>query len=474
MRVIEGFPHARRAVDNRVAVIGAVSRPGMFLLPEEPVSIGRLGESAGLTVTGRKPLVRVFRNGRPYYGSLDVGDLAAAGDVLVFGPIPQRGGRSAAGNPSQFGVALLGLASHPVLIAVPDDSPSLSRLLQELRQPDAVIKTARTWPISGAPIRGEALLSEGAVVQLDPTLVDAVAAKSTGLIAPASPLDVAETQSPSIQQPVETSAPPLERTASLPALPGRWDQTATAADSVDKTGPNAIAKQTSLKTSRIGSPELSPPELSAPFDSAPEAMAPEPPLVNPRRLKSKSQTLAPEFTPNLELEAVDTGESSLLGQATRSLLVLAALAGLGVLITWLRREARRRQKQPAQTKTVIPAAAEHPPLAPVDSFLADLVHDRLEIVEEQPVLPDRLDLHGKSVGHLRLVIHPAQPLAGPHFAAAPAEVPKPVLSAIAASGEPESHGADPAPPRRPRHTVENHDGGLLERVLLAMHREERR
>jgi hypothetical protein len=111
--------------------------------------------------------------------------------------------------------------------------------------------------------------------------------------------------------------------------------------------------------------------------------------------------------------------------------------------------------------------------------LQRLINNALPIIEEPTLLPDRADFHGEAVGRRRLRLDAEQNLSGPHFAA-PQKAPQPVAV-------PETAGTANTRPKRDASSVDtpagdatassNRDaaqGGLLDRVLVAMEREKRR
>ncbi len=104
--------------------------------------------------------------------------------------------------------------------------------------------------------------------------------------------------------------------------------------------------------------------------------------------------------------------------------------------------------------------------SPIDPLQA-IVRGELAIEEEPVVIPAQISLHGEATGQKRLIIHPPQPLAGPHFAAAPSAV----TASARTQAMPQPRKAAPAP-RGPVRSQKDTEG-LLDRVLLAMQREGR-
>jgi hypothetical protein len=190
--------------------------------------------------------------------------------------------------------------------------------------------------------------------------------------------------------------------------------------------------------------------------------------------KSRAQTAA--FDPDAEV---------------RNLVVLIALGtlGIGIALLWMASERRLKgvaapepvdlkpvpwpQSPPEEPTTVEqlkvveqPKQSERPPVVENDD-LAQLIRGELPVLDEPVVLPARVALHGKAVGQKRLVIHPPQSLAGPHFGAA-----APVEEKVAAArdSKPVASAAAPSSTARSSKDAE----GLLDRVLLAMQREGRK
>jgi hypothetical protein len=108
-----------------------------------------------------------------------------------------------------------------------------------------------------------------------------------------------------------------------------------------------------------------------------------------------------------------------------------------------------------------------------------LINNALPIIEEPTPLPEGATYHGESVGRRRLRIDAEQTLTGPHFGASqqishPGAVPVSAGTATSRSEREDfptvpTEGQAEAPPQRT-----NAQGGLLDRVLVAMEREKRR
>jgi hypothetical protein len=108
-----------------------------------------------------------------------------------------------------------------------------------------------------------------------------------------------------------------------------------------------------------------------------------------------------------------------------------------------------------------------------------LINNALPIIEEPTPLPERSNYFGEAVGRQRLRIDADQTLTGPHFAAAQ-QISQPVAVPASAGtvntrskreDSPAGAAASDAETSPRRQTVQ---GGLLDRVLVAMEREKRR
>src|SRR5690606_21190513 len=108
-----------------------------------------------------------------------------------------------------------------------------------------------------------------------------------------------------------------------------------------------------------------------------------------------------------------------------------------------------------------------------------LINNELPIIEEPTLLPDRAGFHGEAVGRRRLRIDAEQTLSGPHFAV-PQQTPRPVAvpeTAGTANTRPNREDSSAETPSGDAAASANRgttQGGLLDRVLVAMEREKRR
>jgi hypothetical protein len=257
----------------------------------------------------------------------------------------------------------------------------------------------------------------------------------------------------------------------LPGPPAA-DEQATAVDpaapAVDAVPASLITDFTPSLIERIETP-IEPPSVSVvpPLDARPDptavAAVETPVAVSPPALIAK-------------VDVASAGDRS--DQVLSYALLLAGVLGIGTLYVWLRREAQLRlNARFAEQMALLPIV--EPPAEmenEVDNYFAELVGNEIEIIEEPLVLPDQLDLHGKAVGQQRLIIHPAQPLAGPHFTSTPAPVREAVSSS--AGGKIPSSTREVSPrPTQPVASASSGiecEAGLLERVLMRMQHEGRR
>jgi hypothetical protein len=379
----------------------------------------------------------------------------------------------------QFHVAILGLLERPVVVPVSERSRDLSVLLGELRQPASLIETSRTFLGNGSAVPGNTALIPGAVIILDASRVDRAALANSTRIPAAVPYSEADIAADA-PAPLQADAAPLHdesadvaAVAELPSIPN--SEPADVDATIDEpAAPLAETVPASLITDiapplseRIETPVFTPDVDVISTDEAKSAVVD---IVPPESKIASSQTgtvAALDAPPSIELA----------DRVVSYVLLLAGIIGISTLYVWLRREAQlRRNARFAEQMAMLPFI-EPPAAIEVDNFFADLVGNQIEIIEEPLVLPDQLDLHGKAVGQQRLIIHPAQPLAGPHFTSTPAPVRETVTAAVG-SATPSSAMTEP-PPRPTRPTTSADSGfeceaGLLERVLMRMQNEGRR
>lgn len=111
--------------------------------------------------------------------------------------------------------------------------------------------------------------------------------------------------------------------------------------------------------------------------------------------------------------------------------------------------------------------------------LSRLINNELPIIEEPTLLPESADFHGEAVGRRRLRIDAEQHLSGPHFAAAqqtsePEAVPETAGTANTRPNREDSSADGPSGDAVASSRRGTRQGGLLDRVLVAMEREKRR
>jgi len=441
-KVLE-FGERRPKSPRRVAVIGNVQRPGVYESTVRDATAGPLLKAAGSQAAAGDFLTRFHTGMTPVVVATWNAEsaLVVDGDVISV-LIPPSRPRPAAAD--QIHVALL-VGKDPVVVRVPRSDQTLPGLFSLLRQTSDAAASAT---VNG--VRSNAMLENGDVIFVASNLIDRGALMSSPAVLPATSLD------PPPEQPKATAewSPPVTvpETPALPPLKANpLGEASQQASAVAKAKPETPDGDDFPKVAMVES-----------FD--PPVMKLEAPAVETRRASSAPVRRQPTRTtePDPELEA--TAEE---GSPVRTMVVLLALGtlGLGVALLWLASEKRVRgvwAPEPVEMPPPADAPAEE-----VEDELGQLIRGDLPVEDEPVVLPSRIALHGQAVGQKRLILHPPQSLAGPHFAmppgsSAPAEK-------VAAAGPPVRPDPASSPIRSPRDTE-----GLLDRVLLAMQREGRR
>ncbi|MBX3443620.1 MAG: hypothetical protein KF774_14530 [Planctomyces sp.] len=437
---------------------------------------------------------------------------------------------------SEFEVAVLGLLDHPVIARISKSESSLRQTLRRWKQPEELLTTARTcfadWrregrAQSGSRQTGDVRLQAGDVVFLDATLVNRPALDETcGLQAvyrfetPDQPAPLTTTQEPRsafLDEWATTDLPTIHPqhehavpTGLVAAPEGAFNVREFLPPSFTSGPFVAPGDNESLNRDEAAETILDP---LATRESAPVGDA-ETPAVGPATVSSEESMIAPVAAPTSVQASVETAVASQGTEATRdaatfgmsadaeretavaggldalrldvaagaaveSTSVMSAFAmlmagslGMAIAGVWLvslvrLRVPRRAAGKPAEDRDIVAETAA----ADAEAF-EDLVDNRLPIIEEPLQLPERLQFYGKAVGQARLIVHAAQPLAGPHFAA-PKAAEAPL--AVVATAETPVASAD-ANERQPVTgvTPRSKNEGLLERVLIAMDREGRR
>jgi hypothetical protein len=235
-------------------------------------------------------------------------------------------------------------------------------------------------------------------------------------------------------------------------------------------------------------------QSEAGFAEAPVAVERKPAESSPTMLHAAFEQRSPSGSkPTLGNAATRvTDRNSFARSATvdsnaqlRNLVILVALGtlGIGIALLWVASERRLENVAAPEPVELEPVTLPEPAaslstageqssdslqtMATDSDDLGELIRGELPVQDEPVVLPARVALHGKAVGQKRLVIHPAQGLAGPHFSE-PAKAPE----KVPATRHTTPVSRTPAAPSAVR--GQNEPEGLLDRVLLAMQREGRR
>lgn len=474
---IEGFSRAGSRC-NVVAIVGAVDRPCAVELPGSSLELSQLAEFAGVSSSETAARVRIYRRNQVIVGSV-VDYLALPGDVVVVNP-SSGASMSATG---EFHVAIVGLIDQPVVVPVSRRSSSLATLLSELGQPVALIDAARTTNGGGRPNTGNTLLIPGSVIVVEPSLVDRAALANSNRVPAAVAYSAREVTSQDVLDlPVEPAPIPdhpadVGVAAQLPSIPSASLPDASHA-SVEPVAPLADAVTTSLITdftpATLGETELVEEQPAVAATPEPVPLAQDLPA-----LAAETTAVAPQPEPeNATAVATPTASIEPADQIVSYILLLAGVVGIGTLYFWLRREAQLRLNARFAEQLALLPSVDPPAVSELDNFFADLVANQLEIVEEPLDLPQQLDLHGRAIGQQRLIIHPAQPLAGPHFTSSPSPVREAatasVSSPISSPPPPIPTFSRPMQAASPVDTGAGDEPGLLERVLVRMLQEGRR
>ena len=442
---------------RRFAVIGDVEHPGVYETNERKVVRARLLKAAGSRAAMGDYYTTHHRGLRSEPMALFDAETteAAHGDVIVVGANAFRGRPD---DSKEIHVAVIGLMPDPVVVRLSARERSLPVLLNRLRQ--------RQEAATGATVNGVAStapLRNGDVVAFNSHLIDRVVLQECGdiilLVRELHPSSSKSTQ-------FEPSAEPHEvRVAELPQL----DLPVAASPPAVVVSESPVAAQ-GLRTPEL--PFVSPPTLveapSALVADSPETAAPAQPsrrAATPRVTTADHQVV--DRWPVVSKRTAAVNEDS----SIRTLVIFVALGtlGLGIALLWLASE--RRFKSVERPAPIPVPFAEQSPVDTPDE-LAQLIRGELEIEDEPVVLPSRIALHGQAVGQKRLIVHPPEALAGPHFASSPAATEKARVTQSAIEDGPvrrDSETSVKTPVRSARDTE-----GLLDRVLLAMQREGRK
>ncbi|QDT56639.1 hypothetical protein Pan44_46960 [Caulifigura coniformis] len=452
------FGEHRAFRTRRIAVVGDVERPGVYESTTRQVSAAEVLAAAGSRLMLGDYFSRHNGGLPPVSISTSTADSqdVVTGDVLVVAVPPTR--RKPPAATEDIHVAAIGLAPEPVVIRVGPSERSLATLFFRLNQPSEAAVAAR---VNGAPASGP--LKNGDVIVVGSNLVDRRALLGCHAILTVRPLAA---ELPQVA-PTTESAPPVAA-AEVPLLPvleapaPESRPPATIADSPVEPAPAPEERRVALLTDS--------PSPTAPEDGPQLVHEEERPAF--RRFTARPAFGRRSAVKNAAWETPDVSGSE---SNVRGLVILLALGtlGLGVTLLWLTSERRLRTAAAREPVPVIVSTLpelDEPVVEEVDR-LEELLHGGVSIEDEPVVLPSRISLHGEAVGQKRLIVHPPQALAGPHFGAASTAAAK-----VESKAEPAPRETAPVtsrPPASPIRSAKDTEG-LLDRVLLAMQREERR
>ncbi len=450
---VTDFSNLPASAPRRFAVVGDVARPGVYETADRRAVCSAILKAAG-SQASTGGYFTTHHSLRTTYTAIFDADTAEAshGDVIVVTASPRD--RKPAST-DDIHVALIGLQIEPVVVRLASSERSIAGLFSRLRQPaEAAVTATVNGQRTGEPLKN------GDVIRVASQLVDRAALSGCDAVLPVRSLDqnAAEPAATSAAEPITEPGPPVY--AALPAL---------EAAPLPMIEPVAIDEAPGANPLVAAAPPalVRPEPVSIQTDNAPPAAArierasAQVSAGRPERLLAQRAEFAQRASrPPDSATPTDT--------SVRTLVVLLALGtlGLGVALLWLASERRLRsasRPEPLHCPAPQPAAVEEPA-----DDLSQLIRDELAIEDEPVVLPSRIALHGQAVGQKRLIVHPPQPLAGPHFAA---QQP----ATVTASAGKVSQSSPPAatPVNRPVQSPKDTEG-LLDRVLLAMQREGRK
>lgn len=469
MTVIEGTQR-RTGTTPYVAVVGAVARPGSFEIAGSCTIDDLLQRAGGLTDDSASAL-RIVRRSVPLDLQLAAnrGNPVFPGDVVVIRASDQNPGSE---HPS---IACIGLLDRPVVIPLRQERPTVERLMEQLHQSAELVAIVRTRFITGGKAVGSSPLQPGDVIAIDSSRVNRAALEGSTLIEAAIPLNAPEAIPAS--DVVEMEPPAIAPLQELPSTPDFAGQPSLPLPGDSTSGDPFHAVDESV-------------ELIAPAPVVVQDLAPEPPAEHEAALAIPAvpaiEVPPPAASPVLKkpsvADGIPTGRVALSVERPpqgpgvfSAVMLFVGLAGLGVAIAWV---TPQRQQLLSRIRNRLLKSARSSQGAAVEALsdpFMELVNDRIPIDEEPVIFPDRLELHGTAVGQTRLIIHPAQPLAGPHFAQSAAAARETAHVHEAHLREPKfAESVSRSRPESPSRAAAANDGGLLERVLLAMQREGRR
>ncbi|HVJ67268.1 MAG TPA: hypothetical protein VM510_04750 [Caulifigura sp.] len=447
------FSHLPAATPRRFAVVGDVEHPGVYETTDKKVLRSRVLKRAGSQAL-MGDYYTYFNSGLSSQ-SASIFDAetteAAHRDVIV---VTAKKPRGTPQSSADFHVAIIGLATDPVVVRLPASQRSLSALFFRLNQHSEVAAGAT---VNG--VKSSEPLKNGDVILVN-SRVDRTALADCDAILPVQQLDPPGAAGNSaLAEPAETVDPPVY--ASLPVL--------------DAPPPVAMTPREEAPVDQLSKVA----SAGSSFDTvvatrAPELEAVQPilaPITEPTRgITHVQQTAARRGTVDqADFEAVTPAGA---GVSIRSLVILLALGtlGLGIGLLWFASERRLRtfpQPVPVPVPTVDVAETDRDSMAE----FSQLVRGELEVEDEPVVLPAKISLHGQAVGQKRLIIHPPESLAGPHFTKAAAS--RDAETATTSRQIPVTAGSSADVVQTPVRSRKDTEG-LLDRVLLAMQREGRK
>jgi len=450
------FGEQRSSRPRRIAIVGDVEHPGVYESTTKRVFARDVLAAAGSPLVLGDYFSRHNGGLPPISISTSTADSAdvVTGDVLVVAVPPTR--RRPPATTEDIHVAAIGLAAEPVVIRVGPSERSLATLFFRLNQPSEAAVAAR---VNGAPASGP--LKNGDVIVVGSNLVDRGALVGCKAILPVRSLDTATppaTATTEWSPPVAVAEVPVLPVLEAPAPESRNPNAIAAADLQVEPAPVTGATQIAM----------------APEFPSPTELAEGPRLVGEEdRPALKRLTARAAFGRRSAVKNAAWETPAATGNETgvRGLVILLALGtlGLGVTLLWLASERRLRTAAAPEPVPVATLPEPDEPVAEGLDSLQELLRAGASVEDEPVVLPSRISLHGEAVGQKRLIIHPPQALAGPHFGAASTVAAKAESKSAARESEPVSSRAPASPVRSAKDTE-----GLLDRVLLAMQREERR
>lgn len=488
---------------NYVALMGQISRPGVYECPLPADLTDLLKRTGGLTseATGNLRLVRQGRSGQQMFFSPGLQFQLLPGDVLVAEGKPNMSGmagtvsglqnRGVGANSSRRSgsvqLGLVQLLDWPVVVEVSADRATVRDVWSLLNQPPSSTATISVLK-PGAGQQNVAVnqspsiaLTSGTVLVLDRRSI--VAATLPALPQPArlpeevnaalKPAVIPEPVSaPVVEQPPTASnvvTPPEHSPPVTMPMPEVQSSVPVTSETLSPAIPERVADVPPPRApaSAIAMHELPPaptsasPTHSSVLASNPLAV-PEAVDVPPSRAKFESIALRSQTKSPAEVSR---------GTPTSSAAIIL-LGVVGAFLVTLRVLQHYERRNLTQTESR-PRAGEQP-LRVLDA----LIENSLPVVEEPIILPRSVHLYGRTLDTGRHRLDTPQAIQPPHFSPRvervpqPSEQPSEVNRLQPKSVHVESH-TTPAPHINTvsRGDVSEHQSGsrLLDRVLLSVH-----